>query len=332
MPRARAACGRRSSRRTTTSSPRATARPGASPPSSRIRMRSSRRTGRSSRSRGSSRRSPTRWSRPSSPSSSAPSPTLSPVEGRLAHADDVAVVDIVSEEGPGQRDYVVEVGTERLLPRARGRDQAPAARRHRRRGLRVARRVAPEHLGHAEGALRARSAAARRLARDLRVGVRHLRRAAGPTSSRTIEAQLEQEADARFRIDAVDELLKASKVEVAGLVVDVRTRDLLNAFIRQLETRGIDPVAYLRAAGVSGADLEQRFREEAANSIGRELVLEGVADKLGIEVSDDDIRSRAARGRRERKGRGRVHRGRRAPTACATTSASRKQSIGSPPR
>ena len=78
---------------------------------------------------------------------------------------------------------------------------------------------------------------------------------------------------------------------MSALVVDVRTRDLVNAFIRQLEMRGIDPVAYLRAAGVSGAELEQRFRDEAANSIGRELVLEGVADKLGIEVSDDDIRA-----------------------------------------
>jgi FKBP-type peptidyl-prolyl cis-trans isomerase (trigger factor) len=78
---------------------------------------------------------------------------------------------------------------------------------------------------------------------------------------------------------------------VPSLVVDVRTRDLLNAFIRQLEMRGIDPVAYLRAAGVGGAELEQRFREEALHSLGRELVLEGVAEKLGIEVTDDDIRA-----------------------------------------
>ncbi len=42
--------------------------------------------------------------------------SLSPVEGRLAHTDDVAVVDVISEDGPGQRDYVVEVGSERLLP------------------------------------------------------------------------------------------------------------------------------------------------------------------------------------------------------------------------
>src|SRR5262249_7909151 len=52
-----------------------------------------------------------------------------------------------------------------------------------------------------------------------------------------------------------------------------------------------DPVAYLRAAGVTGAELEQRFREEAEHSLGRELVLEGVADKLAIEITDEDIRA-----------------------------------------
>ncbi len=42
--------------------------------------------------------------------------------------------------------------------------------------------------------------------------------------------------------------------------------------------------------GLSGADLEQTLRAEAAQSVARELVLEAVADKLGIEVTDDDIR------------------------------------------
>jgi trigger factor len=102
---------------------------------------------------------------------------------------------------------------------------------------------------------------------------------------------LEEEAEAQFRVAAVDELIKASKAEPAGLVVEVRTRELINAFLRQLDARGIDPSAYLRMMGLSGTDLEKRLRAEATYSIGRELVLEGVADKLGIEVSDDDIRS-----------------------------------------
>jgi trigger factor len=210
---------------------------------------------------------------------------LSPIEGRLAREGDVAVVDVVSDEGPGQRDYVVEIGSERLLPELEdtighlivgdtevisfGEQNVSVTLKE------LYERVLPP----LDDSL-ATSASEFGTFDELRTDI----------TSR-IEEQLEQAAEARFRVAAVDELLKASKVEVPSLVVEVRTRDLLNAFVRQLELRGIDPVAYLRAAGVSGAELEQRFREEALHSLGRELVLEGVAEKLGIEVTDDDIRA-----------------------------------------
>src|SRR5437763_10025612 len=41
---------------------------------------------------------------------------LSPVEDRPAQPGDTVVIDLVAGEGGGQRDYVVELGTGRLLP------------------------------------------------------------------------------------------------------------------------------------------------------------------------------------------------------------------------
>ena len=52
-----------------------------------------------------------------------------------------------------------------------------------------------------------------------------------------IREQLEEDADAEFRQAAVDELVKASKAEPASLVVEVRTRELLTAFIRNFDAR-----------------------------------------------------------------------------------------------
>ena len=43
--------------------------------------------------------------------------------------------------------------------------------------------------------------------------------------------------------------------------------------------------------GESAEQLEQRLRAQAVSSVARELVLEAAADKLGIEVTDDEIRS-----------------------------------------
>ena len=195
--RGRTACARRSRRPTTTSSREATARRGASRPSSRTRGRSSRPTGRRSRCRGSSPRSPTRSSRASSEVLQRTVAPLSPIEGRLAREGDVAVVDIVSDEGPGQRDYVVEIGSERLLPELEdtighllvGDTEVDLVR-------------GAERLGHVEGALRARAAAARRLARDLCVRVRDVRRAQGrhrPRASRSSSSRRPRRGSASRR-------------------------------------------------------------------------------------------------------------------------------------
>ena len=56
-------------------------------------------------------------------------------------------------------------------------------------------------------------------------------------------------------------------------------------------------------------------------SVARELVLEAVADKLGIEVTDDEIRERAARAPARATRTSRSSSRRAAPTASATTCA-----------
>jgi trigger factor len=216
--------------------------------------------------------------------------TLSQVEDRLARAGDVAVVDIESDAGPGQRDYVVELGSQRLVDELEDgiRGMLPGESQQlawtlvdgsQQFATVTLKELYEKVLPPLDDGL-ATAASEFDTLDELRADI----------VVRT-EKLLEGEAEREFRAAAVDELLRASKVQPAGLVVEVRTRDLLNAFIRQLEARGVDPVAYLRAAGVSGAELETRFREEAANSIGRELVLEGVADKLEIEVTDEEIRA-----------------------------------------
>ena len=77
--------------------------------------------------------------------------------------------------------------------------------------------------------------------------------------------------------------------------MDARTRELLNGLARQLEARGIDAASYFQLSGQTPEVLEQRLREEAAQSVARELVLEAVADKLAIEVSDEEIRAELTR-------------------------------------
>src|SRR5437868_6823316 len=100
---------------------------------------------------------------------------------------------------------------------------------------------------------------------------------------------LEEEAETAYRAAAVDLLVEASGVQAAGPLVESRTRELLNTFVRSLERRGISPDAYLQLSGQTGDQLVERLRAEAELSVARELILEAVADQLSLEVSDEEI-------------------------------------------
>ena len=107
--------------------------------------------------------------------------------------------------------------------------------------------------------------------------------------SRLLEA-IQAELDADFRAGAVDKLVEASKVDISDSLVEARAAELLGAMLRSLERRGLDAETYLRVTGQTADELRETLRGEARRAIGRELVLEAVADRLGIEVSDDEVK------------------------------------------
>jgi trigger factor len=107
----------------------------------------------------------------------------------------------------------------------------------------------------------------------------------------TFREQIDAEIDAAYRAAAVDELVKESKVQPALPLVQTRASDLLTGFVRSIERRGISVEAYLQATGTDPEELQRQMVMEAAVSVARELALEALAEKAGIEVSDDDVKA-----------------------------------------
>jgi trigger factor len=106
----------------------------------------------------------------------------------------------------------------------------------------------------------------------------------------SIRDQIDAEIEGRFRATALDQLVEATDVLPGRLVVEARMRKLLNGFVRSLTSRGIDVATYFQVTGQTPEALEERLLAEAVLSVARELVLEAVADKLGLVVTDEDIR------------------------------------------
>ncbi|HEY6836606.1 MAG TPA: trigger factor [Gaiellaceae bacterium] len=213
---------------------------------------------------------------------------LAPVEGRPARTGDVVVIDVLNDEGEGQRDLVVELGegglvedVERALTGAQAGEskevELPQPDGSTVKATVALKELKEKMLPPLDDEL-ARSASEFDTLDELRADI-----------EQRIREVLEEEAETAFRADAIDTLVEATGVQAAGPLVEARTRELLNAFVRSLERRGISPDAYLQLTGQTGDQLVEGLRGEAQRSVGRELVLEAVADKLGLEVTDAEI-------------------------------------------
>ena len=215
---------------------------------------------------------------------------LIPTEGREARDGDTLVIDIVSPDGSEQRDTVVELGSGRLV------DEIETALRGASAGetKQVAYELADESTAAVEITVKeikekvlpevddelARSASEFDTLAELRADI-----------EARLREQLEVEIENAFRANAVDTLVRESKVNPAGPLVESRTRELLTNFVRSLERRGIPAETYLQISGRTPEQLTEAMRGEAAQSVARELALEAAADRLALDVSDDEVKA-----------------------------------------
>jgi trigger factor len=213
---------------------------------------------------------------------------LAPVDRPVA-AGNTVVVDLVQSGGAAQRDYVVEVGAGRVLEEIEEGLLGMSAGETKQVGVELAdgaqetieialKDVKEKILPPVDDDL-ARTASEFDTLAELRADL-----------EQRIEEQLVAEADNQFRAAAADALVDASNVQPSGPLVEARTRELLAGLVQSLERRGISPETYLAVSDQTPQQLEERLRAQAANAVARELALEAVADRAGLEVTDDELR------------------------------------------
>jgi trigger factor len=213
---------------------------------------------------------------------------LVPVEGRAVQPDDTVVVDLVSAGGDTRRDYVVDLGggavVEELEQGIVGMNAGETrevefelADGSRQQVEVTVKEIKERVLPPLDDEL-ARAASEFETLAELREEI-----------ETRLRGQIEEELEAQFRSDVADALVEASRVEAAGPLVESRTRELLNGLARNVERRGVSLETYLAMTGQSPEELVARLRDEAGRSVARELVLEAAADRLGIEVPDEEV-------------------------------------------
>jgi len=213
---------------------------------------------------------------------------LVPVTDRPVLEGDTVVLDLLGDETGAQRDYVAEVGDGRLIEPIEAALPGMKAGESKTVQLRVdeerttdvevtVKEVKEKALPELDDDL-ARAASEFETLAELR----------GDLEARLRE-QLEEELDARFRENAVDALVDVSDVGPIEPLVERRSAELLTGLVRSLERRGISFQTYLAMTGQPQDAVAARLREQAAQAVKRELVLDAVAKRLGTEVSDEEV-------------------------------------------
>jgi trigger factor len=215
---------------------------------------------------------------------------LAPVEGRRAREGDVVVVDLVSESGDSRRDVVVELGSGRLVDELE-------------RGLLGMSPGEEKAIGFEVGDEGAAQAVAATLKEIKEKVLPPLDDDLAKTASEfgtlaelradiesRLREQLEAEIETEFRAAAVDALVEASGIEPAEGLVAARANGLLASLVQSLENRGVSVEAYLAVSNQTPEQVQERIQAEARQSLARELALEAAADKLELEVTDEELR------------------------------------------
>jgi trigger factor len=213
---------------------------------------------------------------------------LSPVEGRPAQVGDTVIVDLVTPEG-GQNDYVVELGSGRLVPELEEAIVGMSAGETKEIEVELPGEEQPARVQATVKEIKekvlpplddelARSASEYDTLDQLRAEI-----------GQRLRDQIEAQIDEAFRRLTLDKLVEASDARVSGPLVEARTRALLRELDAVMQRSGGSLDTYLQVSGDSAENLVARLREQAAASVAGELVLEAVADQLEIQVTDEEV-------------------------------------------
>src|SRR5215210_6588983 len=104
-----------------------------------------------------------------------------------------------------------------------------------------------------------------------------------------LESAVEQRVEAEFRGRALEAVAGGAEVEVPEVMVDEKAEEMVDSFERTIRAQGMEPEQYYQLAGSNREDVKERVRDDAADTVKKELVLDAVAVAEGIVADEHDV-------------------------------------------
>ena len=221
---------------------------------------------------------------------------------RPAGKGDFVVLDFVGKvdgepfEGGDARGYLVEIGSERLIPGFES--QVEGAKAGEKREVRVTfpDDYGAEHLAGKEAVFDSEVKEVKEkklpeLDDDFAAdagGFDSLAEMREEIASKIAEVK-GQQLDAEFRENVVDAVAAKATIDIPTELIQAKASDMWHQAARGLARRGIPPDQYLQMTGRTEEQLVEDAKPDAEKALRREAVLAAVVESEGIEVSDDEL-------------------------------------------
>ena len=105
----------------------------------------------------------------------------------------------------------------------------------------------------------------------------------------TLEDKKKAAARSRKEEEAVKALVEDSNIEIPQPMIDTEADQLIQGYDNRMRSQGLGLHQYMQYTGMTFDKLRDDMKEQAKLNIESRLVLEAVAEKEGIAVSDEDI-------------------------------------------
>ena len=106
---------------------------------------------------------------------------------------------------------------------------------------------------------------------------------------KNLEEKKANEAKAAKQDAVIDKIIEGAQMEIPDAMVDFQVEQMAQDFERRLTSQGLSVDQYFAYTGMDAKQLEEQMKPQALKRIQTRLVLEAIASKENIEVSDEEF-------------------------------------------
>ena len=108
-----------------------------------------------------------------------------------------------------------------------------------------------------------------------------------------LKAKLEEKKQAQATTEnennVVAKVVENASMDIPEPMIDQQVRNMIDSYARRMQSQGLTLEQYMQFTGMTMEQLQEQTRPQAEKQIRTRLVLEAVAEKENIEVSDEAV-------------------------------------------